>query len=109
MNGHHPSWGSTDVTPRGKLIDDWLENSELTLLNTGTPTFETPNGNYTHIDLTFCSQQLSTQLNWEVHHKTTQATTSQLLSKQPNINITNNTKHLGTKYKKPTGPNTKKN
>ena len=62
-NGHHQSWGSLDINPRGSILYDWLNFNNLYMLNSGEPTFETPHGSLTHIDLTICSQQLALDFN----------------------------------------------
>ena len=67
-NGHHPSWGSENSNNRGKILNEWTNSNNLIILNTGSPTFETPRGSFTHIDLTISSQLLSLDLDWEVYH-----------------------------------------
>ena len=65
-NGHHTSWGSEANDRRGEIIDEWVTDNDVVLLNDGSPTYETNNGNYTHIDLTITSPDIAAQLNWEV-------------------------------------------
>ena len=68
INGHHSSWGSESDNHRGTIIDDWITNTDQTLINNGSPTYETAYGTYTHIDITTCSENLATKLDWQVHH-----------------------------------------
>ena len=69
-NAHHPAWGSDRPDRRGEIIEDWINENDLIILNDGSPTYETHNGNYTHIDLTICSPSIAAQLNWYVHEDT---------------------------------------
>ena len=56
FNNHHTLWGSTKPDRRGKTIENLLNNQDLILLNTGSPThFSTRNGKTCAIDLTFSS------------------------------------------------------
>ena len=66
-NAHHLSWGSVSNTGRGTLIADWLEHNNLFLLNSGHPTYLSSSGTYSNIDLSICSPEIASQLNWEVH------------------------------------------
>ena len=44
-NGHHYKWGSDYCDQRGRLIDQWITDNNLSLINTGEPTFIQSNGN----------------------------------------------------------------
>jgi len=68
-NAHHFSWGSEVVDSRGRLINDWVNNNDINILNSGEPTFLSVGGTYTHIDLTLCSQALQS-LNWDIESDT---------------------------------------
>ena len=69
-NAHHYSWGSTveNTDARGNFLYDFIDNNLLVLLNTGDPTYLTNNGNYTHIDISVCSSELASSLNWQPSH-----------------------------------------
>ena len=67
-NGHHESWGSPTANKRGKILDNWINSNNLILLNSGSPTYETAHGSFTHIDLTISSQNLALDYGWEVYH-----------------------------------------
>lgn len=67
-NGHHQAWGSETENSRGKVIYNWINDNNLFILNTGSPTFETNQGNFTHIDIALCSQNLSLQFDWMTYH-----------------------------------------
>ena len=68
-NGHHQAWGSETNNHRGNLIYEWLTKNNLSIHNSGEPTFETSQGNYTHIDLTLSTPNLSPLYEWSVHHE----------------------------------------
>ena len=68
-NGHHQSWGSEIDNTRGRIVYDWLNNNNSSILNTGEPTYETHQGNFTHIDLSLSSPNLSPLYEWTVHHE----------------------------------------
>lgn len=61
-------WNLTGKTnSRGNLICDLLDNSNITLLNTGAPTrWEDINQTATAIDLTLTSPDLATHTYWEI-------------------------------------------
>ncbi|CAK9795846.1 Probable RNA-directed DNA polymerase from transposon X-element [Anthophora plagiata] len=66
FNSHSSLWGSSKSDSRGKKIEKLLENPNLILLNTGTPThFSVSNGKTSAIDLTICSPRLSQYIKWE--------------------------------------------
>ena len=67
-NSHHPSWGSENTDNKGNLIADWIEENSLILLNTGEPTYMSSGGSLTHIDLTICTPDLATDLDWTPHY-----------------------------------------
>jgi len=57
-NAHHPAWGSPDTNIRGTLLENFLTNLNLHILNEGTtPTFLRKNC-ATHIDITIASPSL---------------------------------------------------
>ena len=66
INGHHSSWGSDYCDARGKIICDWLDSSNLAILNDGTPTRLSGQGLYSHIDLSITTQTLASLPDWEV-------------------------------------------
>ena len=69
-NSHHISWGSPNSDAKGKIINDWINQNELVLLNNGDPTYLTSTGNFTHIDLTICSPDIAAELNWSTYKDT---------------------------------------
>ena len=67
-NAHHTAWGSEVPDRRGQIIEDWLTRNELGILNSGGPTYMDPQGKGSQIDITMCTEDLSTRFSWEVHH-----------------------------------------
>lgn len=65
-NAHHTSWGSEVSDNRGNLIDQWVTDNNLIILNNSEPTYIHSNGSFSHIDLSICSSDLATSLNWNV-------------------------------------------
>lgn len=67
-NAHHPSWGSSYSDQRGRLIDSWIDNNDVGLLNTGEPTYTHTNNTMSHIDLFIVSNNLILDLSWQPYH-----------------------------------------
>ena len=69
-NAHHPYWGSTEqkTDTRGNIIAEWLDENPFVLLNSGEPTHISTTGTFTHIDLTFCSTDIASGIDWETYH-----------------------------------------
>lgn len=67
-NAHHPSWGSPRGDRKGNLINEWLNDRDLILLNTGEPTFLSSNGTFSHIDISIATPDLASLFTWHVHH-----------------------------------------
>ena len=67
FNAHNTLWGSTAYfNERGRILEALIEEKNFVCLNTGAGTFITHAGNYTCIDLTFCTNNLAAACNWEV-------------------------------------------
>jgi len=69
-NAHHPSWGSEQADHRGNLIEQWIADNGLILLNTEEPTFLSSAGTYSHIDITIATPDIADLLNWSPYHNT---------------------------------------
>lgn len=66
FNAHNPLWGGSSCDRRLTIIEDWIENLPLVILNDGTPTFLNYRGKDTSIDLSIVSSHLSHLFNWDV-------------------------------------------
>ncbi len=65
FNSHNNLWGSNHTDKRGKIIDQILEDTEMMLLNDGTPTyFSARSGLQSAIDLSICSTSLVCNIQW---------------------------------------------
>lgn len=66
FNAHNPIWGSTQRDARGRLIEQLLEDEDLTLLNSGASTYlNARSSDFSAIDLSICSPQLAARLTWQ--------------------------------------------
>ena len=63
VKAYHTSWGSEYTNARGRYMSEFSEDYNLDILNTGEPTFLSPQGRYSHIDLTFSDSSLVTHFN----------------------------------------------
>lgn len=65
FNAHNPLWGSNRIDPRGRIIEQFIDDVDAVLLNTGEGTYlNSRSNNFSAIDLTMCSPQLATRLSW---------------------------------------------
>ena len=67
FNSHHPLWGATTASKHSEDFAQWILNSEFCLLNSQTSTHVAPSGKQSIIDLSFCSSDLLTKTNFQVH------------------------------------------
>ena len=65
FNAHNPMWGSGRFDTRGRMIEHFIVENGLCLLNTGEPTRISSHSS-TAIDLSLCSAGLSMDLAWNV-------------------------------------------
>lgn len=66
FNTHHTSWGSYHSDSFSPYLLDLFDNINVSVINTGSPTHRVyPNQNpHSAVDLTVCSSNLSTILDW---------------------------------------------
>lgn len=65
FNSHNIIWGSTTTNQRGKQIENFIENNNFNVLNSGDGTrFNVFTGGFSSIDLAFCDPRLSADLSW---------------------------------------------
>ena len=68
FNAHSPVWGDSRRDGRGKLIESFLQDNDLILLNSKSPTFVHSAYNSTSaIDLTVASPTIALDFQWSVH------------------------------------------
>lgn len=67
LNCHHPVWGSDVTDSVGAFLLDSLDNLNLCLLNSGSPTRKRrPDEAVSAVDLSLCSPELASLSSWEV-------------------------------------------
>lgn len=67
LNAHHPLWGSSEISQRGKIIESVIDEENLVLLNNGENTYVNSNtGMGSCIDICCCSDQLAGSLELTV-------------------------------------------
>lgn len=67
FNAHNPIWGSSHLDPRGRLVEDFVYENGIILLNTGEGTFLNSRSNsFSAIDLTMCSPSLCPRTSWKI-------------------------------------------
>ena len=68
FNAHNPLWGGGTLDIRGKIVEDFVNNINLCILNSNTPTYIHPAaGTHTFIDITICDTNLFADVSWRVH------------------------------------------
>ena len=68
FNGHHPLWGCADSNTRGNIIENFIGQNDLCLLNDKTSTYLHPaTGHYSSLDLSICSPTLLLDYSFAVH------------------------------------------
>ena len=73
FNAHSPLWGQQDLNAKGKIIEDFINQTNICLLNDQSSTYVSPSTfNTSSVDLTFCHPSIFTNLKWstldDLHH-----------------------------------------
>ncbi|GBP06353.1 RNA-directed DNA polymerase from mobile element jockey [Eumeta japonica] len=68
FNSWSTLWGSAETNSRGKILENFILNEDLIILNNGSPTHFTTHKTFTHIDITLCSSQLAPLCAWKTLH-----------------------------------------
>lgn len=64
-NSHSTSWGSNTTSPRGRMMEEFLDRNELVILNTGEPTFLSSSyGTLSAIDIAASSPAIYNRISW---------------------------------------------
>ena len=67
FNAHHTCWGCERTDSRGRILESFMDEQSLCLLNNGTRThFTLPTGRTSVLDLSFLSPQLMQCFSWSV-------------------------------------------
>ena len=68
FNAHNSAWGCENTDTRGRLLEAFIHEESLCVLNTGTNThFTLPSGRTSALDLSIASPQLTPLFTWCVH------------------------------------------
>ena len=68
FNSHNHLWGSTHQDHRGKRLENFLLQNDLSIFNDGSNTYLHPaTGTYSAIDLTITDPSLLQDFTWSVH------------------------------------------
>ena len=73
FNGHNILWGNKENNSRGELIETFITNNNICLMNDKSNTYmHYPTGSFSSIDLSLCHPSLFLDFNWSVctdqHH-----------------------------------------
>ena len=67
FNAHSPLWGKQTQDPKGKIVEDFILQTNTCILNNTSPTYLIPQTlKTTSVDLTLCSPDLASYLDWSV-------------------------------------------
>ena len=67
FNSHNPIWGSCKTDNNGTLLQDFMENNDLVLLNDGSPTrYDVARNIYSAIDLSIVTSSIANKCHWQV-------------------------------------------
>ena len=67
FNAHNPRWGGDRLSPRGRIIETFVNQNNVLLFNDGSFTYHKINSNsYSAIDLSMCSSNLFLDFTWSV-------------------------------------------
>ena len=72
FNGHNILWGNKENNSRGELIENFITNNDICLMNGKSYTYmHYPTGSFSSIDLSLCHPSLFLDFSWSVcndHH-----------------------------------------
>ena len=67
FNSHNPVWGGTVLDEKGKIIEDFVNNNNISIINDGSFTYhDIFNDSYSAIDLSICSSNIYLDFTWSV-------------------------------------------
>lgn len=64
FNSWSTLWGSATSNSRGKILENFILNEDLIILNNGNPTHFSTHNSFTHIDVSLCSPHLAPFCSW---------------------------------------------
>jgi len=67
FNAHSDLWGQQSLQPDGQIVEDFISNNDLNILNDGTFTYLHPgSGSWSAIDLSLCTPSIYMDFIWTV-------------------------------------------
>ena len=67
FNGHNVLWGSNDNDPRGELIEDFITENDICLMNDKSNAYlDSGKGTFSSLDLSLCHPSLYLDYEWSV-------------------------------------------
>ena len=67
FNGHNVLWGSNDNDPRGELIENFITENDICLMNDKSKTYlDSGKGTFSSLDLSLCHPSLYLDYEWSV-------------------------------------------
>ena len=66
LNAKNKLWGSPVNDFRGKLINKFVDDNNMVILNNGKGTRLNHNGSLSHLDIAFCSNNLSYKMEFDI-------------------------------------------
>ena len=67
FNAHNPLWGGNTLDVKGRIVEDIVDNHNITLMNNGAMTYHNIYTNsYSAIDLSICSSSINIDYVWSV-------------------------------------------
>jgi len=68
FDAHSTSWGCSNTDSKGKVIEDFLLQNNLSVLNNGSSTYLHPGtGSTSAVDISICHLSLFLDLSWSAH------------------------------------------
>ena len=68
FNSHHTMWGCANTNKKGQTLENFVTEHNLVLFNDKSYTYLHPaTGSFSSLDLTICSPEIFTDLNWKVN------------------------------------------
>lgn len=65
FNSWHSNWGSSAINSRGRILAEFINDSDYVILNNNSPTHFSTHRSFSHIDLTFCSPSIALYSDWQ--------------------------------------------
>ena len=67
FNGHNQLWGCNDLNNKGQILENFIINNDICLLNDTSFTYLHPaTGNYSSLDLSMCHPSVFSDYEWSV-------------------------------------------